>query len=37
MDPIYSKAGNIIEPKVRDYVVEQLNCKYKTYKPETIG
>lgn len=37
MDPILAKAGNVIEPKVRDYVVKTLGVDYKAYEPAKIN
>lgn len=37
MDPIYANAGNIIEPKIKDYVEEVLKIKYLSYDPKKIG
>ena len=36
MDPIYSDAGNIIEPKINKYVSELLDTKFKVYNPFEI-
>lgn len=36
MDPILSKVGNIIEPKVRDYFVKKTKTDYKVYDPVKI-
>lgn len=36
MDPIYSEAGNIIEPKINEYVSELLETKFKVYNPFEI-
>lgn len=33
MDPILANAGNIIEPKIRKWVENKLNIKYKIYDP----
>ncbi|MDC4183491.1 MPN551 family DNA-binding protein [Mycoplasma bradburyae] len=37
MDPILSNAGVIIEPKIRDYVVDKFNINYKSYEPKEVG
>lgn len=37
LDPIYANAGNIIEPKIKDYVQESLGIKYIQYDPKKIG
>lgn len=36
MDPILSKVGNIIEPKVRDYFIKRTKTDYKVYDPAKI-
>lgn len=36
IDKIYADAGNIIEPKIKDYVEAKLNIKYKQYDPVKI-
>lgn len=36
MDPMYSDAGNIIEPKIRNYVETKTKTKYLSYNPITI-
>lgn len=37
MDPTLAKVGNTIEPKIRDYVQQKINCKYLFYNPSEIG
>lgn len=37
MDPILSKAGVVIEPKVRDYIMNKFKINYKTYDPIKVG
>ena len=37
MDPILSKIGNFVEPKVRDYVSQKLNVKFISYDPFKIN
>ncbi|WP_228444767.1 MPN551 family DNA-binding protein [Mycoplasma tullyi] len=37
MDPILSKAGVVIEPKVRDYVMKKFKINYKSYEPTQVG
>jgi hypothetical protein len=36
IDETLSRVGNIIEPKIRDYVIKSLNQQYKTYNPKEI-
>ncbi len=36
MDPTLAKVGNVVEPKVREYVEKQLGCKYLCYDPIAI-
>lgn len=36
MDPTLVKVGNAVEPKVREYVEQQLGCKYLCYDPFAI-
>lgn len=36
IDPTLAKVGNAIEPKVREYVEGQLNCKYMVYNPIAV-
>ncbi|KEZ22993.1 MPN551 family DNA-binding protein [Ureaplasma diversum] len=36
IDKIYSDAGNIIEPKIKDYVEQKLNIKFRQYDPVKI-
>ncbi len=33
LDPMYADAGNIIEPKIRDYVSQSTNIKYISHDP----
>lgn len=37
MDPIYANAGNIIEPKIKEYVEQITNIKYISYDPKKIS
>ena len=37
MDPTLANVGNCIEPKVRDYVSNLTNIKFKTYIPSQIN
>jgi hypothetical protein len=37
MDPTLAKAGNVIEPKVRDYVTAKIGIEFKIHDPKTIG
>ncbi|MDE6472975.1 MAG: YqaJ viral recombinase family protein [Ureaplasma sp.] len=37
MDDFYSTAGNVIEPKIRNYVSEKTGIKYLDYDPKKIG
>lgn len=37
MDPTLAKVGNIIEPKIRDYVPKLTNINFKTYDPHAIN
>lgn len=37
MDPILSNAGNVIEPKIRDYVSNKLNINFISYDPIKIN
>ncbi|GHU53031.1 hypothetical protein FACS189496_3990 [Bacilli bacterium] len=36
MDPTLANAGNIIEPKIRDYVQDELNIRYTSYEPSVV-
>lgn len=36
MDPILSQAGNVIEPKIRDYVAQKLKIDYRVYNPQAV-
>ena len=36
MDPMLSKVGQIVEPKVREYVESKFNIKYKCYDPASV-
>jgi hypothetical protein len=36
MDLTLAKAGNIIEPKIRDYVTKQLKINFQIHDPKTI-
>jgi hypothetical protein len=36
MDPTLAQAGNVIEPKIRNYVTEQLGIKFKVHNPSEI-
>lgn len=37
IDPTLAYVGNTIEPKVRDYVCNKLQQRYKVYNPQAIG
>jgi hypothetical protein len=37
IDPTLARTGNIIEPKVREYVSQCLNIDFKVYDPKAIG
>lgn len=37
MDPMRAKAGQVIEPKVRDFVSKALNIKFKDYIPSQVN
>ena len=36
MDETLSKVGNVIEPKIKDYVQEQIGIKFKQYNPFAV-
>jgi predicted phage-related endonuclease len=37
IDPTLAKTGNVIEPKVRDYVSQKLNIQFKIHEPKLIN
>ncbi|MCQ3915230.1 MAG: hypothetical protein MJ195_00220 [Mycoplasmoidaceae bacterium] len=36
IDPTIAKLGMYVEPKVRDYVSQKLNIKFKDYVPSEV-
>jgi hypothetical protein len=37
MDPTLAKAGNVIEPKVRDYVTKKIGIEFKVHEPRLVN
>jgi hypothetical protein len=37
MDPTLARTGNIVEPKIRDYVSQKLKIEFKVHNPSAIG
>jgi hypothetical protein len=37
MDPTLARTGNVIEPKVRNYVTQQLNIPFRVYDPKAVN
>jgi hypothetical protein len=37
MDPTLAKTGNVIEPKVRDYVSKALGIDFKIHDPKSVN
>ncbi|MDR0739575.1 MAG: YqaJ viral recombinase family protein [Mycoplasmataceae bacterium] len=37
IDPTLARTGNIIEPKIRDYVCKQLSINFQVYDPKAIN
>ncbi|WP_027122032.1 MPN551 family DNA-binding protein [[Mycoplasma] imitans] len=37
MDPVLANAGVVIEPKVRDYIIDKFKINYKAYEPAKVG